>query len=86
MEGHAPIDGQAEANAGGIACSFCGEGAEHVPLLIAGHGAVYICDECVLLAYELVCASVTCRRAAVRSPQPSAPSTASKGDGLVGIS
>ena len=28
-------------------CSFCGKGQEDVRRLIAGPGAVYICDECV---------------------------------------
>ena len=35
-------------------CSFCGKGLEHVRRLIAGPGAVYICDECVELCREII--------------------------------
>src|SRR3989454_10093382 len=35
-------------------CSFCGKGQEHVRRLIAGPGAVYICDECVDLCREII--------------------------------
>jgi ATP-dependent Clp protease ATP-binding subunit ClpX len=35
-------------------CSFCGKGQEHVRRLIAGPGAVYICDECVELCREII--------------------------------
>ncbi len=28
-------------------CSFCGKSQDQVKRLIAGPGAVYICDECV---------------------------------------
>ena len=35
-------------------CSFCGKNQEQVRRLIAGPGAVYICDECVELCREIV--------------------------------
>lgn len=35
-------------------CSFCGKGQENVRRLIAGPGAVYICDECVDLCREII--------------------------------
>ena len=35
-------------------CSFCGKGQEEVRRLIAGPGAVYICDECVSLCREII--------------------------------
>ncbi|HAX23714.1 MAG TPA: ATP-dependent Clp protease ATP-binding subunit ClpX [Thermomicrobiales bacterium] len=35
-------------------CSFCGKGQEEVRRLIAGPGAVYICDECVQLCREII--------------------------------
>ncbi len=35
-------------------CSFCGKGQEDVRRLIAGPGAVYICDECVDLCREII--------------------------------
>ena len=35
-------------------CSFCGKGQESVKRLIAGPGAVYICDECVELCREII--------------------------------
>src|SRR5947209_8706795 len=35
-------------------CSFCGKGQDEVQRLIAGPGAVYICDECVELCREIV--------------------------------
>ena len=35
-------------------CSFCGKGQEEVRRLIAGPGAVYICDECVELCREII--------------------------------
>ena len=35
-------------------CSFCGKGQESVRRLIAGPGAVYICDECVDLCREII--------------------------------
>src|SRR3989440_3676824 len=35
-------------------CSFCGKSQEHVRRLIAGPGAVYICDECVDLCREII--------------------------------
>src|SRR3990170_819888 len=35
-------------------CSFCGKGQEEVRRLIAGPGAVYICDECAQLCREII--------------------------------
>ena len=35
-------------------CSFCGKSQDQVKRLIAGPGAVYICDECVDLCQEII--------------------------------
>ena len=35
-------------------CSFCGKNQDQVKRLIAGPGAVYICDECVDLCREII--------------------------------
>ena len=35
-------------------CSFCGKNQDQVRRLIAGPGAVYICDECVDLCKEII--------------------------------
>jgi ATP-dependent Clp protease ATP-binding subunit ClpX len=35
-------------------CSFCGKNQDQVKRLIAGPGAVYICDECVELCREII--------------------------------
>jgi hypothetical protein len=35
-------------------CSFCGKSQQQVRRLIAGPGAVYICDECVDLCREII--------------------------------
>ena len=35
-------------------CSFCGKNQDQVKRLIAGPGAVYICDECVELCAEII--------------------------------
>jgi ATP-dependent Clp protease ATP-binding subunit ClpX len=35
-------------------CAFCGKKQEQVRRLIAGPNAVYICDECVTLCYEMI--------------------------------
>src|SRR4029079_743275 len=35
-------------------CSFCGKSQDQVRRLIAGPGAVYICDECVDLCREII--------------------------------
>src|SRR5574341_2366051 len=35
-------------------CSFCGKNQDQVRRLIAGPGAVYICDECVELCREII--------------------------------
>ncbi len=35
-------------------CSFCGKSQDNVRRLIAGPGAVYICDECVQLCQEII--------------------------------
>ncbi len=48
-------------------CSFCGKGQEEVRRLIAGPGAVYICDECVQLCREII----EEEEAPARGPEPS---------------
>ncbi|HYI16909.1 MAG TPA: ATP-dependent Clp protease ATP-binding subunit ClpX [Thermomicrobiales bacterium] len=48
-------------------CSFCGKGQEEVRRLIAGPGAVYICDECVQLCREII----EEEEAPVQRPEPS---------------
>ena len=35
-------------------CSFCGKNQDQVQRLIAGPGAVYICNECVELCREII--------------------------------
>ena len=47
-------------------CSFCGKNQDQVKRLIAGPGAVYICDECV----EMCMAIVLEHRAKKRPPLP----------------
>ena len=49
-------------------CSFCGKNQEQVKRLIAGPGAVYICDECVELCREIIDEEVS------GSPQPKSAS------------
>jgi ATP-dependent Clp protease ATP-binding subunit ClpX len=44
----------ARGGRGQYRCSFCGKGQEEVRRLIAGPGAVYICDECVQLCREII--------------------------------
>ena len=39
---------------GNLVCSFCGKSQDQVRRLIAGPGAVYICDECVDLCREII--------------------------------
>jgi ATP-dependent Clp protease ATP-binding subunit ClpX len=41
-------------NRGQYHCSFCGKSQDQVRRLIAGPGAVYICDECVDLCREII--------------------------------
>ena len=58
-------------------CSFCGKNQDQVKRLIAGPGAVYICDECVDLCQEIINeesqtgsrTAVKGQRARVRIPQ-----------------
>src|SRR5256886_9796432 len=40
-------------------CSFCGKSQDQVRRLIAGPGAVYICDECVELCREIISEETT---------------------------
>jgi ATP-dependent Clp protease ATP-binding subunit ClpX len=47
-------------------CSFCGKNQDQVKRLIAGPGAVYICDECVELCREIIDEEVA------SSPRPKA--------------
>jgi ATP-dependent Clp protease ATP-binding subunit ClpX len=54
-------------------CSFCGKGQEDVRRLIAGPGAVYICDECVNLCQEIIDEEMSGPKADLnlgRIPQP----------------
>jgi ATP-dependent Clp protease ATP-binding subunit ClpX len=44
----------ARGGRGQYRCSFCGKGQDEVRRLIAGPGAVYICDECVQLCREII--------------------------------
>jgi ATP-dependent Clp protease ATP-binding subunit ClpX len=53
-------------------CSFCGKNQDQVKRLIAGPGAVYICDECVELCQEII----------NEETQTSARSSSSSGSGL----
>ena len=58
-------------------CSFCGKNQDQVKRLIAGPGAVYICDECVDLCQEIINeetqagknAAAKTQRTAQRTPQ-----------------
>ena len=45
---------QSRGDAPEYQCSFCGKNQDQVERLIAGPGAVYICDECVELCRELI--------------------------------
>jgi ATP-dependent Clp protease ATP-binding subunit ClpX len=55
-------------------CSFCGKNQDQVKRLIAGPGAVYICDECVELCREIideeVAGPVKAKAKAQRVPPP----------------
>jgi len=55
-------------------CSFCGKNQDQVKRLIAGPGAVYICDECVELCREIIeeeaAGPVKARARAQRVPPP----------------
>jgi ATP-dependent Clp protease ATP-binding subunit ClpX len=53
-------------------CSFCGKNQDQVRRLIAGPGAVYICDECVDLCREII---------DEESGSPTTPTTAKTGAG-----
>ncbi|MBM2825943.1 MAG: clpX [Dehalococcoidia bacterium] len=44
----------ARRNSSQYGCSFCGKSQDQVKRLIAGPGAVYICDECVELCKEII--------------------------------
>src|SRR5438270_13883990 len=46
-----PAKGSSRVN---YTCSFCGKNQDQVRRLIAGPGAVYICDECVELCREII--------------------------------
>ena len=58
-------------------CSFCGKNQDQVKRLIAGPGAVYICDECVDLCQEIIneesqagkTAAAKAQRSSLRTPQ-----------------
>src|SRR5687768_1732881 len=49
-------------------CSFCGKNQDQVRRLIAGPGAVYICDECVELCREIIDEESNAQPAAVGAP------------------
>ena len=52
-------------------CSFCGKNQDQVKRLIAGPGAVYICDECVDLCQEIINEENQARtRTAVKTQRP----------------
>ena len=50
-------------------CSFCGKNQDQVKRLIAGPGAVYICDECVELCQEIINEESRGGRTAVHAEQ-----------------
>ncbi|MCY3886158.1 MAG: ATP-dependent protease ATP-binding subunit ClpX [Chloroflexi bacterium] len=58
-------------------CSFCGKNQDQVKRLIAGPGAVYICDECVELCREIIVeeagSSATSRTKAAAPAKPLPP-------------
>ncbi len=58
-------------------CSFCGKNQDQVKRLIAGPGAVYICDECVELCREIIVeeagSSATTRTKAAAAPAKPLP-------------
>ena len=49
-------------------CSFCGKNQDQVKRLIAGPGAVYICDECVDLCQEIISEETQTGGAGAASP------------------
>ena len=49
-------------------CSFCGKNQDQVKRLIAGPGAVYICDECVDLCREIIAEEAGSTTAAASTP------------------
>src|SRR4030042_1843764 len=60
-------------------CSFCGKSQEQVRRLIAGPGAVYICDECVQLCREILedeSVATPARTKMLALPVPTARATA----------
>ena len=54
-------------------CSFCGKNQDQVKRLIAGPGAVYICDECVELCREIIDEEVSGAIRPKAGSQPSLP-------------
>ncbi len=53
-------------------CSFCGKNQDQVKRLIAGPGAVYICDECVELCREIIDEEAA-GPVKAKSPRPACP-------------
>jgi ATP-dependent Clp protease ATP-binding subunit ClpX len=49
-----PAKGSGTSSRVSYNCSFCGKNQDQVRRLIAGPGAVYICDECVELCREII--------------------------------
>src|SRR5512136_1578403 len=54
-------------------CSFCGKNQDQVRRLIAGPGAVYICDECVDLCREIIDEEAGPAAARAKTPTPKHP-------------
>jgi ATP-dependent Clp protease ATP-binding subunit ClpX len=57
----------------GYHCSFCGRSQAEVQRLIAGPGAVYICDECVELCREILEEEGVAKPAASERPNGHGP-------------
>lgn len=58
--------------AGVLRCSFCGKSHEEVGKLVAGPD-VYICDECIFLAHEILMEELAESRGAKAPAGPRAP-------------
>lgn len=50
----APVPAAADGQSKTLYCSFCFKSQHEVEKLIAGHGAIYICDECVGLCKGII--------------------------------
>ena len=38
----------------GTCCSFCGNTAQDVRMMVAGPNNIYICEECITICYEVL--------------------------------